>query len=308
MVESDLPLDAAQSEAAPDWTVLRGEAHSAREAPRGRVLSALSVPGAAYDLREDPRDPALWTLRYEGVCAFEIDRGRKSVVAYPEPGVDDEMCSLLLAGNVLAHLLSAAGELMLHASAVAVGGKALATIGTSGGGKSTLAAWLHRAGAEVVSDDALRVDIDGGAAYCHAGTRTLRLRRSSTPLAESGSSSAARQTVDGRLALRAPQPSASRFRLAAVLVPMQSREAEVPEIERLTKRDALLELLRYPRVIGWQDAEVLRVAFVRAGRLAELVPVFKATVPWGPPFPRPLAEQLLRATGIAALPEGAIAG
>jgi hypothetical protein len=54
-------------------------------------------------------------------------------------------------------------------------------------------------------------------------------------------------------------------------------------------------LSRYPRVLGWQDAATLGTAFQALGDLVERVPVFEATVPWGPPFAEGVLEGLLAA-------------
>ncbi|MBF0394217.1 MAG: serine kinase, partial [Alphaproteobacteria bacterium] len=52
------------------------------------------------------------------------------------------------------------GLLPLHASCVAIGGRAVAFSGVSGAGKSTLAAAFHRQGYPVLSDDVTVVDVE----------------------------------------------------------------------------------------------------------------------------------------------------
>ncbi|MBF0395098.1 MAG: hypothetical protein HQL38_20680, partial [Alphaproteobacteria bacterium] len=52
------------------------------------------------------------------------------------------------------------GLLPLHASCVAIGGRAIAFSGVSGAGKSTLAAAFHRQGHSVLSDDVTVVDVE----------------------------------------------------------------------------------------------------------------------------------------------------
>lgn len=58
---------------------------------------------------------------------------------------------------------SATGELRLHASTVAVDGRALVILGPSGCGKSTLALDLVTLGAELVADDQTLLRLDGEA-------------------------------------------------------------------------------------------------------------------------------------------------
>jgi len=69
---------------------------------------------------------------------------------------------LFATGTILALILGLQGEHPLHASAVAVDGRAIAIAGASGSGKSTLAAKLCIAGASFVTDDLLRLTRDGG--------------------------------------------------------------------------------------------------------------------------------------------------
>lgn len=67
---------------------------------------------------------------------------------------------------------------MLHASAVAIEGRAVVFIAPKYGGKTTMAAALVRAGARLLSDDAVRIRVREHA-ECAAGVPSLRLRRES---------------------------------------------------------------------------------------------------------------------------------
>jgi hypothetical protein len=64
-----------------------------------------------------------------------------------------EDLTVLLLGPVLSHVLRLRGTTVLHASAVAMGGKALVFVGHSGAGKSTTMAALVRQGCRFLSDD-----------------------------------------------------------------------------------------------------------------------------------------------------------
>ncbi|MGH7767348.1 MAG: serine kinase [Candidatus Binatia bacterium] len=95
----------------------------------------------------------------EGVGRFLVRAG-KEVVVDPSPGADERTIRLCLLGPVAGLLLHQRGWLTLHASAVAVGGNAVAFIGGQGWGKSTLAAAFHVRGHGMLADDVTAIQTD----------------------------------------------------------------------------------------------------------------------------------------------------
>jgi hypothetical protein len=77
------------------------------------------------------------------------------VLCFPEEQTPAETVAALLLGPVFALLLELRGTVCLHASAVRVGGAAVALMAAAGTGKSSLAAWLVHHGHALVSDDIL---------------------------------------------------------------------------------------------------------------------------------------------------------
>jgi len=81
--------------------------------------------------------------------------------------------------NLLNFALSAAltlrGEEPLHATVLDVDGAALGLLGDSGTGKSTLAAALIGQGAQLITDDMLRLTFADGVAFAHHGPHRLKL-------------------------------------------------------------------------------------------------------------------------------------
>jgi hypothetical protein len=102
------------------------------------------------------------TLAFGRAAAFHIRAGREIVVT-PVPGAELSLVRLYLVGKVMATLLYQRGFLVLHASAVEIEGKAVAFMGTSGFGKSSLAASLYACGNTVIADDVVAVDLGSGA-------------------------------------------------------------------------------------------------------------------------------------------------
>lgn len=287
-----MPLDAARGEAPPDWTVATGPPVAVDDPPPGRLIGELTLGELRYWAAAQGEGERRWLIRHRETAETELDLDRRDVEIRLDPRAPEGFGPLLLAGSVLAHVLAAEGHSALHASAVESGGSAVAFIGPSGRGKSTLAALLCSSGAALVSDDLLRCEVAGGAATCFRGSSRLRLRPQAAALAES-LSGAAVETSDGRTALVPRTPRMRRMPLAALVVPRPSREADTLAIRRLRGREAAAEILRSPRLLGWTDPELATRHLDLCHQLAGAVPVLEATIPWGPPFAEGLAEELL---------------
>lgn len=97
-------------------------------------------------------------LHWPDVGAVLLRHGRE-ITLDPRPGVAMDLLRLYLLGPVLGLLLHQRGLLVLHASAVVLGGGVAVFLGPSGHGKSTTAAMLHARGHAVVADDMVAVDL-----------------------------------------------------------------------------------------------------------------------------------------------------
>jgi hypothetical protein len=307
LVESEVPLQAVPGDAngaaaaAPDYHLRVGDpVECPPSPPPGRLLGGFGDETFAYWVTQDEDDAGRWTIRYAGICQAVIDRGERSMTVHGAVGGDPDMIPVFVEGSLLAHVLAAEGLLAIHASAVEWGGAALALVGPSGMGKSTLAALLCSAGARLVADDALRVDVAGGIATCFPGSRRLRLRTAAAPLGRAMEGAALTETADGRTAVRPARLVDAPLPLRAALLPEPSREVTRLEVQRLGAVEAVQELLSYPRLTRWESAEQIGTLFRLTADVAAAVPVYRATVPWGPPFPHGLAEELLAGVGLDA--------
>jgi hypothetical protein len=111
---------------------------------------------------------------WEGVGRF-VARGGCEIVVDPAPEVDERVLRSFILGSVLAMILHQRGRLVLHASAVAVDGAAVAFLGGSGWGKSTTAAALHTRGHRVVADDVMAVQESAGCPAVCPGFPQIKL-------------------------------------------------------------------------------------------------------------------------------------
>ncbi len=107
--------------------------------------------------------PGRLLLLVDDVARYLVRDGREIIIDRA-PGASDDDVRLFLQGSAFGALLQQRGMLALHASAVAVGEGAVAFMGPSGIGKSTLATALHQRGYTVLTDDVCVVDFDAGGA------------------------------------------------------------------------------------------------------------------------------------------------
>jgi hypothetical protein len=289
--------------AIPDYRIIEGHARDCPHSPPpGRILGEFREQGFGYWATETRREPPRWTLRYTGICDATLDCAAHTITLHRAPEADRGLLPVFLEGSVLAHAATAQGLLILHASAVEVEGRALAIVGPPGAGKSTLAALLCAAGARLVADDALRVDATAAGTVCFPGTLGLRLRPAAAGLKAELKGAAVKETADGRTAVRPARPADAPLELAGVLVPELSRPAARLRLRRLGAMEGLQELLSYPRLIRWRAREPIAQLFdLTAGAATEL-PVYRATLPWGPPFQPRLADRLLAELALGAAP------
>ncbi len=90
--------------------------------------------------------------------------GGRDIVVDPVPGVDKSLLQTTIIGPALCLLLEQRGLLVLHASCINIDGCAVAFMGGSGWGKSTLATAFHRQGYDVLTDDVMPIQIAEGRA------------------------------------------------------------------------------------------------------------------------------------------------
>lgn len=286
----------------PDVTITVGRPRAVPlEAPEGEILVELVV--GERRIHSGTRHEDGVVLRVHGLCDFVCDPALSAVTCIPDPSASAEQLTLLVRGSFLAFWLGLHGACALHASAVEVGddGAAVAMVAGSGMGKSTLAAVLCAAGNRFVSDDLVRLD-DGVPPRWVGCSAELRLRPGAAAVLDSVDGAwPARRTVDGRLAVGPPRSAHEDGPLAAVVVPSPRHDNGPLELVPLTPMEATLQLAAFPRLARWRDRAALEAQLHGVTRLAESVPVLRARIPWGPPFPADHGRRLLEGLGLLGL-------
>jgi hypothetical protein len=114
-------------------------------------------------------------MRIPDIARFLLRSGNEIVVA-PESDATAADIPIFILGTVFGILLHQREQIVLHASAVRVNGKAVLFCGFSGAGKSTLAAALAQRGYPLVTDDFCTLAANGPSApLVHPDGRQLKL-------------------------------------------------------------------------------------------------------------------------------------
>jgi hypothetical protein len=190
------------------------------------------------------------------------------------PDVEDTATYLL--GPVLGFVLRLRGINCLHASAVAIGGRAVAFVGASGSGKSSTAAAFARAGFAVLSDDVTPVTEHGGRFVAQPAYPRLRLWPESV---EGLFGEAARLPPivagwDKRFLDLAEAPFRfQREPLPLAAIYLLDASAGAPGIEPVAPRDAVMSIVADTFATYVLDRERRAREFDFITRLVEAVPV-----------------------------------
>ncbi len=123
-------------------------------------------------------DGVSW-LRFPELVDFVIQPDQRSIVAYAPDDFPRETLTHLLLDQVLPRVAALDGALVLHASGIVINHHAVAFLGPTGVGKSTLVASLCQRGFPLIADDCLALEITDQRIKVHPGYPSLRLWRDS---------------------------------------------------------------------------------------------------------------------------------
>jgi hypothetical protein len=200
-------------------------------------------------------------LRIPGVARFLLTAGNE-IAFEAEPGADAGDIPTFILGTAFGILMHQREQIVLHASAVRVNGKAILFCGPSGAGKSTLAAALSRRGYRLITDDFCAVTVtDAGTPVVHPDGRQLKLWAQAIEKLDLAESRGER--VRSRLEKFYVDPGEAHLEalpLGAVYALREARPPLVPGIERPNVADAAVLLQRNayrPRLVARLNQKIL---------------------------------------------------
>jgi hypothetical protein len=188
-------------------------------------------------------------LGWDTVGEFTVSADGRSINCRRASRATWESFQVYMLGQALSFALVKQGIEPLHATTIAVGGQAIAFLGDSGHGKSSLAACFLAAGHRLLTDDLLVVEESGEHLVAHPGPPRIKLfpavatRFLQAPGAPTMNGGTEKLVVP----LAGQQRWADPLRLTAiyaVTAPSDACRRRDISIEPLSRREAFLRLLR----------------------------------------------------------------
>lgn len=228
------------------------------------------------------RQGAGYLLRFPELADFEVSADGCIVRGWPAPGVSSPTVEHLYLNQVMPLALSRQDKLVLHGSAVEIGGQGVAFLGESGRGKSTLAASFASEGARFLTDDGLLLAWASDRCMILPSHPSIRLWEDS------------QDALIGQSAAIAPAvsfTSKARFLAGPDIAfcddarPLRrvfflgEGDALVPTIEPLRPAEALIELVKHSFLLDIEARDMLARHFDEVSRLAALPVYFRLDYP-----------------------------
>lgn len=248
LLRSEIPLALQQGNQAGDATIeIRSEPAS---------FFTRAIRGASFDenLQEWYRYAGLADLssyaRWEGLGEFLVSSDGRRVHCRRFRGAHSESFQVYLLQRALSFALVKQGLEPLHATAVVVDGQAIAFLGDSGFGKSTLAGCFLADGHELVTDDLLVLRISSAGLRAYPGPPRIKLFPAMARRFLGNQAAGVPMNPQTRklvLPLRPEQLCSEPVPLKAIYViqsPRESRRKQSIRLIALDPRQAFIELLR----------------------------------------------------------------
>lgn len=263
-------------------------------------LYPAKASGAAVDIEivlgDIPIDPVSapegLSMHQAGALLTVADAGRylisdgRRILIEARPDGSERHLRLYLLGSAMGVVLHQRHLLPLHANAIEVSGRAIAFMGASGAGKSTMAAWFHDRGCTVLADDVCVVTSSkSGEPIAQPGIPRLRLWRDA--LESSGrDADAFEHAFDDADKYNVPTEGDRAGRplpLGAIyLLDAPESDADKQAITRLTGIDAMDALVSNVYRGGYAPMLGALPSLIAVCRtLAGQVPVFSVRRVWG---------------------------
>ncbi|MFI5032838.1 MAG: hypothetical protein ACHQPH_19250 [Reyranellales bacterium] len=197
----------------------------------------------------------------------------------PAPDGDPRAFEANVLNFVATAALTLQGEEPLHATVVRLAGRTVGFLGDSGAGKSTLAAFLLAEGAELVTDDMLRVAYDGGEATAYRGPPRLKLLdEQARLLLPAAARDAAFNPMSGKLLVEALSSRDDRFPLSALFW-LDEVPAEAVSVRLVQGAETIRILLASTLHRDHRPPERIACQLRALERLAKSVPLFALAYP-----------------------------
>jgi len=253
-------------------------------------VSANQVETYVADYNDECGNPVLrmfsvlegkyFRFSYADQTEFLVDQAGTEIWAkWAEPLTIADTATYLL-GPVMGFVMLLRGIVCLHASAIAVGDKAIALLGPAGSGKSTTAAAFADRGYSVLAEDVVTLDDRGDEFLVRPGYPCIRLWPASVKALYGSESHLPKLTpnwdkcyLDLKEQFHSdPLPLAAIYHLGE-----RRHDTKAPSVESLDRSDGLLSLIANTYATKLMDKPMRAREFELLTRVVSNVPVRRVT-------------------------------
>jgi len=222
-------------------------------------------------------------LRFPHLADFVISEHGRAIGAWPAPETSPETLRHLMLDQVLPRVLAHRGRLVVHAGAVCVGQEAIAFIGDTGRGKSTLTGSFYAAGNSLLSDDGLELAHKESATLVGPTYPSLRLWPDTVTgmfarapdLAPMAHYSSKRRVILSNVESIAPVPLAAIY----ILAPDPQDEVAGISLTQVSPREACITIISNSFQLDVTDRHRATNLLTAASTIAQQLPVFSLVYP-----------------------------
>jgi len=226
--------------------------------------------------------PSGYLLRFPRLADFFVSPDGKEIKAYPIEGVSDPTVEHLYLNQVLPLALSRQYKLVLHAAAVEIENFAIAFLGMSGQGKSTLAASFAASGHRFLTDDGLQLEKTCGVYLAKPSHASIRLWDDSRKALMPETTRVAAPidyTPKSRLLAGDEIGYCDEPRLLKVIYFLGEGQTDSVSVEPVSGRDAMMELVRHSFLLDIEEREMLMHHFSQLTELSRIPMFFRLDYP-----------------------------
>jgi hypothetical protein len=224
-------------------------------------------------------------VRWEGVGEFLVSPDGCRIIGCQCDEAHGESFQVYLLGQALSYALVKQGFEPLHATAIVVNGEAAVLLGSSGFGKSSLAACFLDAGHGLLTDDLLILRSSGQGVMAYPGPPRIKLfpklarrflHEASSGVAMNLGSKKLILPLDDSQTVQTPVPLK---RIYALLPPGSTSRGHATRITVLPPRESFLALVKNTFNYRIVNPARLERQFEAATRVVSLMPVKKVSYP-----------------------------
>lgn len=222
-----------------------------------------------------------YLIHFSGLADFTISSDGQDIDARPARGVSSQTVEHLYLNQVMPLALSRQFKLVLHGSAIEVDGSAIAVLGASGRGKSTLAASFATNGYRFLTDDGLQLECINGTYLAQPNHPSIRLWNDSRVAlipADTPAAPSVDYTPKARL-LPGGEMFCNHQRSLRAIYFLGEGGAESVSIEPLGGKDAIMEMVRHSFLLDINERDVLVHHFGQLSGLAKSGNFFRLDYP-----------------------------